>query len=130
MNSLSFCMLGLVAVAAALTLKQWKSELLPLLRIASVVLFGIAAIGAASPLVTYLATLFDQSGTAPYAAVVLKALAIALLTQFCAEICRECGETAAASGIELTGKIEILLLCLPLINEILLLAEELLQMGG
>ena len=130
MNSLTFCMLGLVGVAAALIVKQWKSDFLPLIRVASVVLFGIAAIGAASPLVTYLSSLFAQSGTAPYATLLFKALGIALLTQFCAEICRECGESAAANGIELTGKIEILLLCLPLINEILLLAEDLLNMGA
>ena len=104
--------------------------MLPLIRVASVVLFGIAAIRAASPLVTYLSSLLRQGGAAPYGTVLFKALGIALLTQFCAEICRECGENAAAGGIELTGKIEILLLCLPLINEILLLAEELLRMGA
>ena len=123
-------MLGLVGVAAALVVKQWKSDVLPLIRVASVVLFGIAAIRAASPLVTYLSSLLRQGGAAPYGTVLFKALGIALLTQFCAEICRECGENAAAGGIELTGKIEILLLCLPLINEILLLAEELLRMGA
>ena len=130
MNSLKLCMLGLVGVAAAVIVKQWKSDMLPFVRVASVVLFGIAAIEAASPLVTYLSSLLNQNGTAPYTAVLFKALGIALLTQLCAEICRECGESAAASGIELTGKIEILLLSLPLINEILLLAEELLDMGA
>lgn len=130
MDSLTFCMLGLLGVAAALIVKQWKSDFLPLIRVASVVLFGIAAIRAASPLVTYLSSLFSQSGTAPYATVILKALGIALLTELCAEICRECGEGAAATGVELTGKIEILLLSLPLVNEILHLAEELLHMGG
>ena len=37
---------------------------------------------------------------------------------------------AAASGVELTGKIEILLLCLPLIDEILVMADKMLSMGA
>jgi stage III sporulation protein AD len=57
-------------------------------------------------------------------------MGIALLTQFCADVCRESGESGAASTVELTGKMEILLLCLPLLDEILSAARELLSLGG
>ena len=52
------------------------------------------------------------------------------MTQYVADICRESGESAAASGVETVGKLEILLLSLPLIDEILRVAERLLSMGG
>lgn len=130
MNSLTFCMLGIVGVAAALIVKQWKSDFLPLIRIGVVVLFGLAAIRAGAPLVTYLSSLMEQSGTEEYAGILFKALGIAILSQFCADICRECGENAAANGVEWTGKVEILLLCLPLIHEILRLAQAFFELGG
>lgn len=130
MTSLKFCMLAVTGVAAAVIVKQWKSDFLPLLRLALVVLFGIAVISAASPLIVYLENMTGTDGIAPYAEILLKALGIAVLTQCCAEICRECGEGGAANGVEMTGKVEILLLCLPLINEILTAAQGLLALGA
>ena len=130
MEILKLCMLGVLGVCAAMTLKQWKSDLLPLLRVAILLLFGIAAIASIRPAITYLSQLGENASIGGYVEVLLKALGIAILTQYTAEICRECGENAAASGVELTGKIEILLLCLPLIDEILVMTDKLLSMGA
>ena len=130
MDTLKLCMLAVVGVAAALIIKQWKGDFLPLLRVALVVLFAVAAIRTASPLISYLGELSGTDGLAEHAKILLKALSIAILTQCCAEICKECGENAAATGVELTGKIEILLLSLPLIHEILDVASDLLSLGG
>ena len=54
---------------------------------------------------------------------------VAVLTHICGEICRSCGENAAAAGVELGGKAEILLLSLPLIRKILSVAGELFGLG-
>jgi stage III sporulation protein AD len=56
-------------------------------------------------------------------------LGLAILTQICAEICKESGEGGIASAIELIGKIEILVLALPLINDILTVAKNLIALG-
>ena len=130
MTTLKFCMIAITGVAAALILKQWKSDFLALIRLALAVLFGIAVIGAIAPLISYIGSLMGHDGLSEYSAILFKALGIAVLTGCCAEICRECGEAGAANGIELTGKIEILLLCLPLINEILSGVQELLVLGA
>ena len=42
--------------------------------------------------------------------------------QFSAELCRDAGESAIASKLELVGKAEIILLCLPLLRELIGLA--------
>ena len=130
MTTLKLCMLAITGVAAALIVKQWKSDFLPLIRLALTVAFGIAVITASAPLISYMRALSEQSYIAEYVGILFKALCIALITGFCSEICRECGENAAANGVELTGKIEILLLCLPLINEILSAAQGLLELGS
>jgi stage III sporulation protein AD len=128
---LSACMLALLGVCAALVIKQWKADFVPLVRVAIGVGMGILIFSALSPLITYLQGLIAQSDVqAAQGELLLKALGIALLTQACADICRESGEGGAASAVELTGKVEILLLCLPLLEEILLAARELLNLGG
>ena len=124
-------MLALVGVCAALVIKQWKSDLLPLVRVAVLVGTGALILAMLSPLIAYLKELMIQSGIqSSHGELLFKALGIALLTQFCADVCRESGESGAASTVELTGKMEILLLCLPLLEEILSAARELLSLGG
>jgi stage III sporulation protein AD len=124
-------MLALVGVCAALVIKQWKSDLLPLVRVAVLVGMGALILAMLSPLIAYLKELMIQSGIqSSHGELLFKALGIALLTQFCADVCRESGESGAASTVELTGKMEILLLCLPLLEEILSAARELLSLGG
>ena len=54
----------------------------------------------------------------------LKALGIAVICQFTSELCRDAGETVLACRVEFFAKVEIILLSLPLLQNILLLAGE------
>ena len=122
-------MLAVTGTCAAVLLKCWKAELLPFLRLALSLLFAFAAIHAVSPLVESVTGLLKMEEVSTYATVLFKALGVAVLTETCASLCRECGENAAATGMELVGKVELLLLALPLIGEILSVAESLLALG-
>ena len=122
-------MLAIPALFSLLIVKQWKTDFSPLLRIALVILFGGIAIGALSPVIDYLCTLLGTEQIL-YAKILLKALGIAFLSQYAAELCRESGEGSLAGGVELVGKIEILLLCIPWMEEVLSTAKELLALGG
>lgn len=130
MEILKYCATAILCALLVLIVRQWRSDLTVLIRLGCVLLFGTVAITAAAPLINYLRTLMGMSGAAPYTAILLKALGIAVLTEICASLCRECGENAAANGVELVGKIELLLLALPLIQEVLTVAQELLSLGG
>ena len=44
-------------------------------------------------------------------------------------ICKDCGEGTVAGGIELGGKLAILLICIPLIGELIGYASEILSLG-
>ena len=63
-----------------------------------------------------------------YAAVMLKGLGAATLTHICSSVCRECGRASLAEYVELAGRLEILLLCLPLISNLLQAASGLLEL--
>jgi hypothetical protein len=49
------------------------------------------------------------------------------LTQLCADFCRQGGEGQLAGGVELAGKAELLLLCLPRLKELFELASGMLE---
>ena len=130
MDSAKICMVGVAVVSAAVIIKKWNADFLPLLRLAATVLFAGAILAMASPLVSYLKQLTETTGLAPYASFLLKALGIAVLTQICADICRDAGESGVGTGVELAGKIEILSLSLPLMREIFSTAKALFAMGA
>ncbi|MBQ9760210.1 MAG: hypothetical protein IJW16_02550 [Clostridia bacterium] len=128
--ALRVCLLAVTALSLALLVKAWKSDFLPLVRIAAALAFALLLISSATPIISYVEGLIQSTSAAGYSPILFKALGIAILTQCCSEICRECGEGGIATGVELVGKLEILLLCLPLINEILTLARELMELGS
>lgn len=130
MTSLKFCAIGILGLVLTAIIKQWKSDWLPLVRLALVLTLGISAVELAAPIVSYLSGLAQISLIAPYATLLLKALSIAWLAQYTATLCRECGENGTASGVELIARIELLILALPLVGEILETAKQLLSMGG
>ena len=118
---------GLLAAVATLLIKQMRADLAVTVRLAgSVVLLG-AAVAVSGPVYSYLSGLIDYAVSEQHAGVLVKALGVGLLTHLGAEICRDCGESSIASGVELAGKCEILLLSLPLISSILDSAAEILN---
>lgn len=130
MTLLKICMLALLGITLTMVIKQWKSDMLPLIRIGILAVFGTLLLTAADPLFDYLRELTHTEGISEHSSLLFRGLGIALLAQVASQICRECGESGIADGVELTGKLELLLLCIPLMNEILSLAKELLSQGG
>ena len=130
MDSAKLCMAGVAAVCAAVIIKKWNADFLPLLRLAATVLFAGVILSMASPLVAYLKQLTAATGLSSYAGFLLKALGIAVLAQVATDICRDAGESGIGSGIELAGKVEILILCLPLVNELFTTVKSLLSIGA
>ena len=80
-----------------------------------------------APVLGRIRTLFTQTGAGEYADIVLRALGIALICELTAVFCRDLGENTLADGVQLFGKLEILVLSLPLVDKVLEMAKELLQ---
>ena len=130
MTVLKLCMVALLMLASTTVIKQWKADFLPLVRIGAVILFGIFLLSSIEPLLTFFSDLSTRAGASQYVEIILKGLGIVILTQICSDICRDSGEGTLAGNIETVGKLELLLLCIPLIEEILGTAERLFEMGG
>ena len=130
MTILKLCMIALLILTSTTVIRGWKSDFLPLVRIGAVVLFSTLLIASVGPLLTLITALGTGAGASQYVTTILKGLGIVILVQICSDICRDSGETTLAGHIETVGKLELLLLSVPLIEEILATAKKLLEMGG
>lgn len=126
MNGLTVCAVGILCVVASLCIRTLKPEFSPMLRLAFCLLFGIWALAALRPMVEQLRSWMDDVTTLE-TGVLFHALGIAFLTHITAELCRDCGENTLAGGVETLGKLEILVLCLPLIGAVMEMVREILQ---
>ena len=129
MNFLSICGLALADMLFLLLIRRFSPELAPPLSLCLTVLLTLAALAATVPLLSYLQELelgkFDA-----YLPYLMKSVGISLISSTAADLCRDCGESSIAAKLEMLGKCEIVVLSLPLLRELLTLAEELMRLAG
>ena len=120
---------GLVGTVLALILGQYRPEFRMLVTAAVTLLLMAMVLERLSPVLEQLRSTMDLTGlTGDYAAILFKAVGICLLTQLAGDVCRDSGESSIASKIELAGRAAILLTAMPLIQEVLAWAWELMNL--
>ena len=124
LNMIKYCGLVLCALAAMLVLRGAGSPFAGFVGITASVILLVAAASAFAPIFEFADEIVSGTSFGGYISSVMKALGIALAVQFASEICRDSGENAMASKLELIGKAEILLLCIPPIRDLLGLVSE------
>ena len=120
---------GLVGTVLALILGQYRPEFRMLVTAAATLLLMAMVLEQLSPVLEQLRSTMELTGlTGDYAAILFKAVGICLLTQLAGDVCRDSGESSIASKIELAGRAAILLTAMPLIQEVLAWAWELMNL--
>lgn len=119
--------IALCAVIACSVLKGIKPEFAIYTALTAVIILFIFV---ADKLLYAFSFLEDIYGRITYGEaffpVIIKVLAVAYLTDFTAQLCRDCGEGAIGVKVELAGKIVIFCLAIPVIMSILELIEKIL----
>ncbi len=126
-DSFKICALGIVFAIVCVLIKNYRGEFLIPVRLASIIVIFATVIALISPIIKFLNEIMGQTIPLEYMEIILKTLAIAYMTQISSELCRECGENSIAFGIETVGKIEIVILSLPLISNVISMSREFLQ---
>jgi stage III sporulation protein AD len=114
---------AMMAMMLAVVLRELKKEYAVLLSVACCALLLLWAISALTPVLDRLLELarITQLDT-EYGEILLKALGISICTQLAADACRDAGESAIGSKVELCGRACVVLLSLPMFQEVLSLA--------
>ncbi len=124
---------ALLGVMVMLILKKSNPDSALMLKLTVGIVLACACIAFLKPIVEYIIEISESFGATEQimrsAEILLKALGVAVLTHICATVCRDSGEGSIAYYVELGGKIEIMLLSLPLLRNVTDMALELLELG-
>lgn len=121
-----FAGLGITAAVLALMIRSTYPSMALHIGIAAGVLLFLMALG---PLESVIAFVKDMAGKfgvdMNYIGVVLKVIGVAYIAEFGVQICKDAGENAIASKVELGGKVVILSLSLPVMGALIQLVGSL-----
>lgn len=112
--------IGLIAVIIVIILKQYKPEFTVYVSIcAGTIILGLV-MTRLSGIIQLLTELSNKvSDTNGFLTVLIKITGIAFLTEFAVSICKDSGESAIASKVDLGGKVIIISMSIPIISALL-----------
>ena len=125
LDSFKICAAALVAAICFFVVRRVNASFDIPMRLAAAVVFWGVVLGISLPVFSYLSELVCASELNEWQGIIFGAVGIAMLSHAAAELCRDCGEGGLAGFVELAGKMEILLLCLPLVKELVLEVQRL-----
>lgn len=120
--------IGVVAAAIAVVLRGTKPEFALMVSLAAGIFIMVKIFGDLVPVVAQIETVLSSASMpARYAGILLKSLGICLLTQVACDACKDAGESAIASKIEIAGRVAVLAVSLPLFTQVLSIVYSLMQ---
>lgn len=113
--------IAFTAVVIIIIIKQYKPEFTIYISLIASVLILFLLLNKVSGIVTLLTNLANRmSGTSQeFLKILIKITGIAFLTEFAVSICKDSGESAIASKVDLGGKIIIITMSIPIISSML-----------
>ncbi len=117
-----FSILGIAVTAAvsAVALKKYSPETSVVIAIAAGLIILVWVMSEITPIINEINNCIGSAGIdSGYLPVLLKSVGICFVCQFASDSCKDAGQTALASRVELASGITIVLLALPLIENIL-----------
>ena len=126
MEILKIAAVALTGLMLATLLKSVNKEISIYIILATVIIIFLAVIERLEEVFAFIQTIYDK---VPYGKtffpVILKVLAVSYITDFTAQLCRDAGESAVASKVEMAGKVIIFCLAIPVWSAILKLVDTL-----
>ena len=128
MTNLTWLIIPVMAAVLALFLRKYSPEYALVTGLIAGVLLLFLVINDVGPIFSSLQRLFEKAGlSTEYGGQLFKALGICILTQLSADACRDAGENGLATQTEWAGRIALLVLALPLFENVALIASKLIN---
>lgn len=129
MNTVSMIGAILVIAVMSVTLRKYVPEYAMIINIITGVIVLSIIMSEFLPAVRQIKDLLQVANLPQeYGAILFKSLGVCFLTQFASDSCKDAGEVSLSSKVELSGKIAILIIALPLFEKITKIAISLI--GG
>lgn len=112
--------IGIIATVIIIVIKAQRPEIAIQISIITGVVVFLLIAGKLSAVIQLLDSISKKADiSAGYLSTLIKIIGIAYIAEFGAEVCRDAGESAVASKVELAGKVVIILLAVPIITSLL-----------
>lgn len=123
---LKIAAVGVAASVMAMVLKKNSPEIALLLTVATASLIMFAAVEVISEVLEFLRTILEYTSLSEdIFGIVLKAVAIAIITKIASDVCKDAGQSASSSAIELVGSATVLYIALPLFETMIQMINSL-----
>ena len=118
----------LIAAVMAKVIQPTNRDLAALLSITAVIFSAFLAVDGISEVFAGVDGILSGTGIGSgYLILAFKALGICYICELSSSSCRDCGETALGSVLDLSGRVAISLLCLPLLREFIEVVKNVLE---
>lgn len=125
MDIFAVAIFAIVACVLSVVIKQYNPEFSLLITILAGTLIFVYIISDFTSIFTQVETILGFTGQSEEnIKLLLKALGVCFITQLAFDTCQDSGQSAIASKVELTGKLTILVLALPLFTQLVGLLTE------
>ena len=112
--------IGLISLIMTIIIKQHRPEFAIYISVIAGVLILTLVLGKVSGIITLLSNLADKTTiNRDFLYLLIKITGVALLTEFAVSICKDSGESALASKIDIGGKVTIIAISIPIISSLL-----------
>ncbi len=127
MELTGFFALAIAAAFCALSLKKYAPETSVVIAVAASAVLLIQILSRITPIINEINTFVSAAGIdSSYGIILIKTVGICFVCQFVSDACRDAGQASLASKVELASKISIIVISLPLFENILNTAAGLL----
>ena len=128
MEILKIAAVALTGVILASVMKTVNKEITIYIILATVIILFLSIIDKLWEAFRFLEGIYDNvTYGRSFFPVIIKVLAVAYITDFTAQLCKDSGENAIGSKVELAGKVLIFYLAMPVLSAILELISSLLD---
>lgn len=112
--------IALIALIITIIIKQYRPEFAIYISLVAGVIILALVIGNLTNVINLLKDISTRSGiNNKFLGILLKMTGIAILTEFAISICKDAGENAIASKVEIGSKVIIISLSVPIISNLL-----------
>lgn len=120
MNVFSIVGLAITATVICVILKENKPEYAMLVSICSCLIIFSAVITSIVPVFDEIKGILNKiEYESEYLIVVVKSVGICYITQLASDACKDAGQTAISSRVELAGKVAVIVVSMPLFSSLI-----------
>lgn len=111
---------GLISLIIIIILKQYRPEFTIYVSIIAGVIIILMITDSMSGIITMLQDIASRANiNSQFLKILIKITGIAILTEFAVSICKDSGESAVASKVDIGGKVIIISMSIPIIRALL-----------